>query len=85
MNKWTNEQMNKWTNEQINKNKKKNQGICINIGGGYHHAHSDGGGGFCVFADITLAIQHLRKDYAHNIKVMIVDLDAHQVKIYCVP
>jgi len=37
-----------------------NRGWAINLSGGYHHAHGCGGSGFCVYADITLAIQHLR-------------------------
>jgi hypothetical protein len=54
------------------------RGWCINLSGGYHHASSDRGSGFCVYADITLAIQHLRKNVAEIQKVIIVDLDAHQ-------
>jgi hypothetical protein len=38
------------------------RGWSINLSGGYHHASADRGSGFCVYADITLAIQHLRKD-----------------------
>lgn len=53
------------------------KGWAINIGGGYHHAHSKGGSGFCVFPDITMMANHVRK--FHQIqRVMIVDLDAHQ-------
>jgi len=55
------------------------KGWCINLGGGFHHCSSDSGSGFCPFADITLGIQHLRKDFPERVKkVMIVDLDAHQ-------
>lgn len=51
----------------------------INIGGGYHHASSNSGGGFCVYADITLAVRHLRQFHGDRVqKVMIIDLDAHQ-------
>lgn len=51
----------------------------INIGGGYHHASGNSGGGFCVFADITLTIQHLRNYHGDRVqRVMILDLDAHQ-------
>ncbi|KAG1674104.1 Histone deacetylase 11 [Nymphon striatum] len=53
-------------------------GWSINIGGGFHHCSSERGGGFCAYADITLAIHHLL-DKVHLVKnVMIVDLDAHQ-------
>ena len=34
-------------------------GAAVNIGGGFHHASSRRGGGFCVFADITLALKFL--------------------------
>lgn len=54
--------------------KKKN---CVNIGGGFHHAKRNSGGGFCYFADIPYAVNCLWKTHK-NLKVMIVDLDAHQ-------
>lgn len=58
------------------------RGWAINIGGGFHHCSSDKGGGFCVYADITLLIQFLFALYPKKVeKVMIVDLDAHQVII----
>ncbi|KAG8556814.1 hypothetical protein GDO81_018212 [Engystomops pustulosus] len=38
------------------------RGWAINVGGGFHHCSSDKGGGFCAYADITLAIKvKLRK------------------------
>jgi histone deacetylase 11 len=50
---------------------------CINLSGGYHHASSSAGGGFCIYADITLAAKHLI--IHHKIKkILILDLDAHQ-------
>src|SRR5262249_8622416 len=52
-------------------------GWAINLSGGYHHAKKECGGGFCVYADIPLAISKvLEKHPEYN--VMIVDLDAHQ-------
>lgn len=50
----------------------------INIGGGFHHASGDRGGGFCVYADITLALRNLL-DSGSIKSALIVDLDAHQV------
>ncbi|KAI6229659.1 Hist-deacetyl domain-containing protein [Aphelenchoides besseyi] len=51
--------------------------FAINIGGGFHHASATKGGGFCVYADITLALSFLFLN--DRIKsAMIVDLDAHQ-------
>ncbi len=35
-------------------------GIGINLGGGYHHAKPDSGEGFCIFADIPIAIRQLQ-------------------------
>ena len=54
-------------------------GWAVNLGGGYHHASSDEGGGFCVFGDISLAIGSLRERHPQLRRFIIVDLDAHQV------
>ncbi len=48
----------------------------INLLGGLHHAESDHGGGFCIFADHAIAIRKLQKEGAIK-KAMIFDLDAH--------
>ncbi|VDO37118.1 unnamed protein product [Haemonchus placei] len=49
----------------------------IHLGGGFHHAYRTNGGGFCVYADISLALKIL---FALQLieKAMIVDVDAHQ-------
>lgn len=52
-------------------------GWAVNLGGGYHHAKANKGEGFCVFADIPLAIKKAREQRP-DLKVLIVDLDAHQ-------
>lgn len=52
-------------------------GLAINLSGGYHHAKANCGEGFCFFADIPLAIHKLWKDQP-ELKVLIIDLDAHQ-------
>uniref|UniRef100_A0A0R3S0T2 Histone deacetylase 11 n=1 Tax=Elaeophora elaphi TaxID=1147741 RepID=A0A0R3S0T2_9BILA len=52
-------------------------GWAINIGGGFHHASRSKGGGFCIYADITLALTFLFINQLIS-KAMIVDLDAHQ-------
>jgi histone deacetylase 11 len=69
------------------------EGWAINLSGGYHHAKAGSGGGFCIYADIPIAIRkllHMKSDMTidenttNNIntprvnKAMIVDLDAHQ-------
>jgi histone deacetylase 11 len=38
------------------------QGLAINLGGGYHHASRDRGGGFCVYADTPLALESLQRE-----------------------
>jgi histone deacetylase 11 len=52
-------------------------GIAINIGGGYHHAKPNAGEGFCVYADMPIAIRVLQKDNVIR-RAMVVDLDVHQ-------
>ncbi|XP_064352266.1 histone deacetylase 11 isoform X4 [Camelus dromedarius] len=47
-------------------------------GGGFHHCSSDRGGGFCAYADITLAIKFLFERVEGVSRATIVDLDAHQ-------
>ncbi|XP_058189111.1 histone deacetylase 2 isoform X2 [Rhododendron vialii] len=55
----------------------KERGWAINVGGGFHHCSGDKGGGFCVYADISLCI-HYAFVQLHISRVMIIDLDAHQ-------
>lgn len=52
-------------------------GVAINLGGGYHHAASGWGGGFCVYADVPLAVKALHEEGKIG-RVLVVDLDAHQ-------
>ncbi|XP_058856093.1 histone deacetylase 11-like isoform X3 [Acipenser ruthenus] len=52
------------------------RGWAINVGGGFHHCSSDKGGGFCAYADITLAIKgngHER-DFMDDKRVYIMDV-----------
>jgi histone deacetylase 11 len=55
-------------------------GAAINLAGGYHHAHRDRGEGFCLYADVPIAIEMLRKEklLSENARVAIIDLDAHR-------
>jgi histone deacetylase 11 len=55
-------------------------GMAINLSGGYHHASGDCGEGFCIYADIAVAIAALRRSQKlrPSDPVAIVDLDAHQ-------
>jgi histone deacetylase 11 len=52
-------------------------GVAINLGGGHHHAASGWGGGFCVYADVPLAVKILHEEGKVG-RVLVVDLDAHQ-------
>jgi len=52
-------------------------GAAINIGGGYHHAKPTSGEGFCVFADIPIAIRALQEEKLIK-RALIIDVDVHQ-------
>jgi acetoin utilization deacetylase AcuC-like enzyme len=51
--------------------------VAFNVGGGFHHAEPEAGGGFCVYNDIAVAIRALRAE-GFDAPVAIVDLDYHQ-------
>jgi len=52
-------------------------GVCISIGGGFHHAFPDHGEGFCMIHDVAVAIRRLqREEKIHT--AMTVDCDVHQ-------
>jgi acetoin utilization deacetylase AcuC-like enzyme len=52
-------------------------GMAVNVGGGFHHAYPDHGEGFCVLNDFAIAIRRLQKDMAIE-RAMTVDCDVHQ-------
>jgi|GEM_PF-48543 len=52
-------------------------GIGVNIGGGYHHAKPDIGEGFCVYADVPIAIRKLQQEGLIK-KALVIDVDVHQ-------
>lgn len=52
-------------------------GMAINLGGGYHHAEPATGGGFCIYADMPIAIRALQAERAIH-RALVVDLDVHQ-------
>lgn len=52
-------------------------GIAVNLGGGYHHAEPNRGGGFCIYADMPIAIRTLQAEGRIR-RALVVDLDAHQ-------
>jgi acetoin utilization deacetylase AcuC-like enzyme len=52
-------------------------GLCVNIGGGFHHAFPDHGEGFCLVHDVAVAIRCMQRD-GKIARAMIVDCDVHQ-------
>src|SRR6202042_3803012 len=52
-------------------------GVCISIGGGFHHAFPDHGEGFCMIHDVAVAIRRLQRDDKIR-TAMTVDCDVHQ-------
>ena len=51
-------------------------GLAVHLGGGFHHAFPDHGEGFCVFNDIAVAIEKMKKQGKID-RAMIVDCDLH--------
>jgi acetoin utilization deacetylase AcuC-like enzyme len=51
-------------------------GVCISIGGGFHHAFPDHGEGFCMIHDVAVAIRRLQRDDKIR-TAMTVDCDVH--------
>ena len=54
-----------------------NDGIAINVGGGFHHAFPDHGEGFCMINDIAVAIRRMQRDEKIR-TAMTLDCDVHQ-------
>ncbi|HTV64990.1 MAG TPA: histone deacetylase [Bryocella sp.] len=52
-------------------------GLCINIGGGFHHAFPEHGEGFCMINDFAVAIRVLQ-NRGRIRRAMTVDCDVHQ-------
>ena len=48
----------------------------ISLGGGLHHAGKNYGGGFCLFNDVAITAQYIRKKF-HFKKILILDYDVH--------
>jgi acetoin utilization deacetylase AcuC-like enzyme len=51
-------------------------GFGCNLGGGFHHAYSGHGEGFCAIHDVAIAIRRLQADGA-TAKAMVIDTDVH--------
>ncbi|NPV13602.1 histone deacetylase [candidate division WOR-3 bacterium] len=54
-----------------------NDGVAMNIGGGFHHAFAEHGEGFCYINDIAVAIKKLQKDGKLE-RAAVIDCDLHQ-------
>lgn len=52
-------------------------GIAVNLGGGFHHAFPDHGEGFCLLHDVAVAIRRMQKD-RKMARALVVDCDVHQ-------
>lgn len=52
-------------------------GVCINLGGGFHHAFPEHGEGFCMINDFAVAIRVMQKRKLIG-RAMTVDCDVHQ-------
>jgi histone deacetylase 11 len=52
-------------------------GLAINLGGGYHHADRNHGSGFCCYSDVPIALTLLREE-GKIANILIIDTDAHQ-------
>lgn len=52
-------------------------GVCVNLGGGFHHAFPDHGEGFCMINDVAIAIRRLFQ-VGKAARVMVLDCDVHQ-------
>ena len=55
---------------------KGNARLAISLGGGHHHAGRNYGGGFCLFNDIAVLIEHLRAKQKLK-RFLILDHDVH--------
>jgi acetoin utilization deacetylase AcuC-like enzyme len=51
--------------------------VSVNIGGGFHHAFSDHGEGFCMIHDVAVAVRRMQRDDRIR-TAMTIDCDVHQ-------
>ena len=51
-------------------------GVCVHLGGGFHHAFATHGEGFCLLNDVAVAARALLADGTVS-RVAVVDLDVH--------
>lgn len=59
------------------------RGLACSTAGGTHHAFPSYGSGFCLLNDLAVAAKYLMGISSPKRKVLIVDLDVHQVVLRC--
>jgi acetoin utilization deacetylase AcuC-like enzyme len=52
------------------------RGVCVHLGGGFHHAFPDHGEGFCLINDVAIAIRLLQHEGTIE-RVVVIDCDVH--------
>jgi len=52
-------------------------GLCLHIGGGFHHASCDHAEGFCYLNDVAIAVRALLEEKRAS-RIAIIDCDLHQ-------
>ena len=57
------------------------RGLTCSTAGGTHHAGPDYGSGFCLINDLAVAAKYIVNVARPRFKVLIVDLDVHQVGV----
>jgi acetoin utilization deacetylase AcuC-like enzyme len=54
----------------------REDGICVHLGGGFHHGFANHGEGFCLFNDVAVAIR-LQRRHDPAGRVVVIDCDVH--------
>jgi acetoin utilization deacetylase AcuC-like enzyme len=54
-----------------------NEGLCVHIGGGFHHAFAEKAEGFCYLNDLAVAIREMQGRSKIQ-RAMVIDCDLHQ-------
>ncbi|MDD8020720.1 MAG: histone deacetylase [Acidobacteriota bacterium] len=52
-------------------------GLAVHLGGGFHHAFPDHGEGFCLFNDVAIALEKMKREGRIK-RALIIDGDLHQ-------
>ncbi len=52
------------------------RGLCLHLGGGFHHAFADHGEGFCLLNDVAVAVRGLEAE-GRTERAAVIDCDVH--------